>query len=295
MLVPFKMTKNAPLLILKQTITTPNDVVYHHHAFIEYTYVEEGNGIYILNGEEKPITKGDFIVTDFNYNHTYRPVDENGFKIINVCFYPQFLDETLIGQETFLHIIQNYHIKYKLPYLPKNISEFIFKDSDDTFKNIVNELYKEFVGKEDAYKEIIRSQIIKLTILFLRKLGSNTYNNYSEATTTILEYINTHFSENLQLKNICKNYNYSYSYICRKLKEDSGLNFLEHLHNIRIQHACRLISNTKLKMNEIAILVGFSQYNHFKRIFEGITNITPSDYRKKTQTQSEFNGFNKNA
>jgi len=55
----------------------------------------------------------------------------------------------------------------------------------------------------------------------------------------------------------------------------------EYIRNQRIQHAQRLLKETDTPITDIAYAVGFSDYNHFSRIFKQITGVSARLYRKK--------------
>lgn len=57
------------------------------------------------------------------------------------------------------------------------------------------------------------------------------------------------------------------------------MNFLTQL---RIDKAKELLENTDLKVYEICQMVGYSDTQHFSRMFEKLTGSKPRDFRKNT-------------
>lgn len=95
------------------------------------------------------------------------------------------------------------------------------------------------------------------------------------------------FSENFQkdinLENIAKQLNLSYSGFRRIFKEYTGFAPAHYLQEIRIQHAKELLTNTNLNIKEIAFECGFENPEYFFTVFKNKTGYTPIKYRNFTQ------------
>ena len=50
---------------------------------------------------------------------------------------------------------------------------------------------------------------------------------------------------------------------------------------LKIQKACQYIELTDMKLNEIAMRLGFEEQAYFSRVFTKVMGISPSSYRKK--------------
>lgn len=54
----------------------------------------------------------------------------------------------------------------------------------------------------------------------------------------------------------------------------------EAIHKIRIRHAAALLSEGPSVIDTIATQCGFDDIGYFRRVFKGLTGMTPSDYRR---------------
>ncbi len=95
-----------------------------------------------------------------------------------------------------------------------------------------------------------------------------------------LDYISSHFSDNISLQDVADNIKISKNYFCEIFKKETGITFIQYLTNLRIEKAKWYLENSNLKMNEISDAVGYSNYSYFSYIFKKNTGITLSDYRK---------------
>ena len=93
-----------------------------------------------------------------------------------------------------------------------------------------------------------------------------------------LDYINTHYMENITLQDVADDVGISESHLCRVLKKEAGESFVNILNKVRVQQAQKLLKKGELKVYEIAERVGFSNYAYFYQVFKKITGCSPKEY-----------------
>jgi len=71
----------------------------------------------------------------------------------------------------------------------------------------------------------------------------------------------------------------SKSTLHRKLKSLTGLSPGEFIRNIRLKHACGMLTNTTDPISEIAYAVGFNNPKYFSSSFKSEFEMTPREYR----------------
>ena len=123
----------------------------------------------------------------------------------------------------------------------------------------------------------------------------DSYDNYSlsgeagdEADTDynsgldnqILKYVNKNYEKpNLSLKDIADKFEINASNISRQFQQATGEHFRSYLMKLRINKACRLLTETENNVNTISQLSGYDNPDSFRRIFKQMTGQAPSDYR----------------
>lgn len=95
----------------------------------------------------------------------------------------------------------------------------------------------------------------------------------------ILQYINEHFREDISIPNISKMFNINANYISQLFKKEAGTTFTEYVTTLRLDYACKLLTDTDDPISEIAEKSGYDDYFYFSRIFKRVKGITPSAYR----------------
>ncbi|MDU0205797.1 helix-turn-helix domain-containing protein [Paenibacillus sp. MAH-36] len=96
----------------------------------------------------------------------------------------------------------------------------------------------------------------------------------------VLRVIHEQFAEDLSLDVLADQLNLSTSYLSTYIKEKTGANFMEHLHDRRVSNAKELLHSTDLNIQEISIQVGYRNISSFNRMFKNRTGSSPGEYRK---------------
>jgi len=95
----------------------------------------------------------------------------------------------------------------------------------------------------------------------------------------ILEYIRTNCQEKLSLRSIATRYYLNPAYLGRLFTQHTGVVFNEFLVDCRIELAQKYLKNNNYMIAEIAEKVGYTDADHFCRIFKLKTGVTPREYR----------------
>ncbi|MFS0724297.1 helix-turn-helix domain-containing protein [Paenibacillus sp. 1P07SE] len=96
----------------------------------------------------------------------------------------------------------------------------------------------------------------------------------------VKEYVNAHYNEQITLAELSARFFISPYYLSQFFKQKTGETYVNYLTRIRINKAQELLEKTDLKVYEICQLVGYSDGQHFARMFEKLTGCKPRDYRK---------------
>lgn len=55
---------------------------------------------------------------------------------------------------------------------------------------------------------------------------------------------------------------------------------IEHLQNVRIEHAKRLLEGGGLSVDDISVEAGYEDASFFRRLFKRRTGLSPGEYRR---------------
>jgi len=140
------------------------------------------------------------------------------------------------------------------------------------------------VYRMDTVHEITQSltDIAKKAIAYLEELEDRI----SPFIRRVIGYIHNHFADNIDLQNLAHEYKINAMYLGQCFKKETGETITNYVNRVRIEHAKRLLRETRMKTNEIAEQVGYVNVNYFPTIFKKLVGKTPSEYQKDAVAKS---------
>lgn len=96
----------------------------------------------------------------------------------------------------------------------------------------------------------------------------------------VLEYIQLHHGEDLQLDNAAKVMGLNKEYFCRLFKKSMGITHLQYIYQVRAAAVCRDLEYTDDPIGEIAERHGFHDSKTLNQYFKELYGCTPSEKRK---------------
>lgn len=123
---------------------------------------------------------------------------------------------------------------------------------------------------------------------YIARCLDSSAGNMRESTYTELAagLINKYYAEDISLQSIAGQINVHPSYLSRIFKQERGENFISYLTRVRIEKAKVYLSEGKMKVYEIADIVGYHNYTYFSKIFKKTVGVTPEEYREQHYTPS---------
>ena len=257
----------------------------HGHDFLEFSYIAQGIMEHEIDGHTSVLRAGDYFIVDYGTQHAYRSITAEPLVVVNLLFYPEFLDRTLAGRRRFEDVINSYLLRFSYKTLRSSPTGKTFHDENGHIRAAVEEVCEEYGRKEYGYIEFIRCRFVELLILTMRKIGrGKDAPGRSAQITEITEYVKEHYTQSIRLVDMARKYNYSISYLSRKFTAEIGMGFSEYVQRIRIEHSCRLLEQTDLRVSDIALLVGYENQKFFNKVFKTVLGITPREFRNSKKT-----------
>ena len=98
-------------------------------------------------------------------------------------------------------------------------------------------------------------------------------------TNSILEYIEAHYAENIEVNQLAQLNYTTASHIARTFKKNMGTSVIAYLHSVRIKKAVELLDASDMAIKEVALACGYENLNNFYKYFKQIMGMTPAEYR----------------
>lgn len=95
-------------------------------------------------------------------------------------------------------------------------------------------------------------------------------------------YINEHFCEDITAATICRVFEIGRSRVYKLSNQLYGCGISEHIRTLRIQQAKKMLTDhPHMRIADIALECGFTDYNYFITVFSSMAGISPGAYRKQ--------------
>jgi AraC-like DNA-binding protein len=174
-----------------------------------------------------------------------------------------------------------------------------------TAKNSINDRIESYNAGADGYLskpfelKVLQAKINSLIRNRKRKMDSFKHN--AEINISSLEYtsLDEKFLENavsiveehiavtdFNLDLLSSRLNMSKSSLYRKIKSLTGLSPVEFTKNIRLKHACQMLTDRAGNISDIAYAVGFADPKYFTSCFKAEFGLTPTEYIKKIKKEA---------
>ncbi len=224
-------------------------------------YIVSGRLTVRLDGVDAFATSGDFIIFPPNYKYFYKYTeDDEPLSYLWVhftgCATEQYLSE--LGMES-------------LPTLRHS--------GKDSLAKLYFERMFELYSSHGKLRELALSAVLLETLVELGRASGADQKEKSLSRS--LAYINSRYTEEIRIGELASLESLSPSRYHVIFKERMGMPPSEYIIELRLRHACGLISSTDMPISQVASLVGYDDQRFFCRIFKKKLGISPSEYRKK--------------
>lgn len=115
---------------------------------------------------------------------------------------------------------------------------------------------------------------------FMRNIYLHGQNRTNGTVAQIMDYLSEHFHEAITLDILSAQVGLSTFRISHLVKEQTGKTVLQHIHQLRVQEAQRLLEGSDMSCTDIAYESGFGDQSYFIKQFKKWMGITPARYRK---------------
>ena len=250
---------------------------WHYHPEIELVYVSNGEGKRQVGLHLSNYSDGDLVLIGSNVPHTgFTEYFDQERKEVVIQFKPEFLGNSIESVFEFKKIS-------KLLELSKQGLVF----HGETKKNIgISMLGLQYETNFQQLLTLIRileslASSDEFTILNKDDFSRSNSIIENERINKIFNYIKINYKDKVCLEEASNLICMTKPSFCRYFKKHTGKRFTEFLNEYRINNALKLLAQTEMDIKNICYECGFNNFSHFNRLFKKTLNLTPSEYRKK--------------
>lgn len=264
--------------------TDTPDSPMHWHYYSEILYITKGSVQVTCSNRETLLHQGDlcyFYPTQL-HSVTRDPSCMEGVNYAVIKFNIQTLNipKAYIQQlyDCFVH------------NLPEIDSCIVFHD-EEKIPSIVEEILSEYESNDLMHILAVQTGILSLLITLARRMKPSAQpirrqDDRNLSYYHILEYIDTHSSDSLEVQKLAEMCHMSYSHFAKVFREHYGLSCKEYIQYIRMNKAQDLLLNSEFDLDYIAQETGFYDCSHFIRQYRKWRGITPKQERMRNHSPS---------
>ncbi|WP_199616668.1 response regulator transcription factor [Paenibacillus alkalitolerans] len=153
---------------------------------------------------------------------------------------------------------------------------FLSADRDPKAK-LAEEL--EAVDRCRHIESLKASLFTRLDRLFPKHECTGDY--HSKAIAKAIEFIKTHYKDDISLTDAAAHVSMSRNYFCEQFKKHTGLTFIDFVTGVRMNAAKRLLQDQQCKIYEVAEQCGFNDVKHFSKQFRKVFGQSPKEFQGK--------------
>lgn len=286
----------SPLGVRRTERQLPRRGWFHRHEYVEILYVIEGSFDQFLLGDRYHFSKGSFVITDQNCEHSDY-IEAIDAAVLFLQVKASYMDELLRSypKTDELHRFLLYALYrqkreqsfLELAYNPQKPADS--KQGDMQVLRLLEQITREDLGRLPGYEHVLRGLLVRL----LQKLctdyssvrRSSSREGREKAFLYELErYIRLHDAD-ITVSELERVFHYRRNYFNLILKKHRGETFRKYLQNVRLDHALQLLKETMLPIKQVALAVGYENTSHFYHLFKERFGMPPQQAREKGQSE----------
>lgn len=249
----------------------------HTHDYVEIVYMCRGETNHIINDTPITLREGELLLLGQNTRQEILPAGESDIAV-NFIVQPEFFSGTLdfLGSEDTP--LREFVVRSLCGDSPSGYLHFKVAEVKPV-QNLVENLLWTLISDTPNRRSINQLTMGLLFVQLLNHTDKLTVGNREQdSIVNVLRYIEEHFSDG-SLTQIADQLHYDVAWLSREIKRRTGKTYTELLQEKRLSQAAWLLKNTRLKISDIGISVGYENLSYFHKIFASHFGTSPKAYR----------------
>lgn len=247
----------------------------HCHKDYELLFVARGQGKYVIDGVEYPLSDGTLmLIHPFEFHYvcpdSCRPYERfvvmfEKSDLIEQAGKLSFLDPTAEGHGNCVYFDEN------------GVTEPIRRAFDE-----IREIPELFDVHSEEARSMLKLTLSRILLLLSHSEPQTPAVQEENVIQRVMEYLNVHLTRDISLERIAQHFFISKYYLCHAFRNHTGVSVFTYVNTKRIAIAQRLLANGA-PATAVAYQVGFRNYSSFYRAF--CNQVGESPVRRRTKEE----------
>ncbi|MCQ6559763.1 AraC family transcriptional regulator [Paenibacillus mendelii] len=276
-----KVAYENPLLSLKVFQSQRNHdffINWHYHRELELLLVNEGMLDVYIEEEVHRLNAGDIAIIGAKQLHRDRSLGMPMNYIVLQFDLEQFFDHSTMPYMRFFSEEKS----------PLSQANYIFRENESArleAADCIRAIHKEVTFKQVGYELAVSMIIKKLLLLMIRSDSKKVLmegEDFDRARLrAVLDYVEDHLTDRIQVEEVCKMANMSYYYFVKFFKKAIGLSFTEYVNYRKIKWAERILLTKDMSVSAVGDHIGMPNMAHFYKMFKKYNDCSPKQFQKR--------------
>lgn len=148
------------------------------------------------------------------------------------------------------------------------------------FDELFNNLTKGFYNANYPYINLCFGHLLA-TFIYASRTSDDLMEEQNPGVSRSIQLMEQSLNKKLSLDDIAEEAGYSPSYLTTIFRKKTGYSPLSYFSHLKISKACEYLDFSKMKIKEIAFLMGYSDPYYFSKDFQKKMGLSPRNYRKR--------------
>lgn len=248
----------------------------HQHQEIQISIILNGEGDMVIGDTISRFKKDDIVIIGSNVPHLFRSDISSGIESHMLTL---FFTKESFGS-FFFDLIELRELDSFFNRINSGIQlESKIEEVKDLFLQLGEVSHLErFILFLTILNHISKAKTKPLSSFIYRKVYTD---DEGERMSNVMNHAISKFDQEITLDEIAGIANMTPNAFCRYFKQRTNKTFFQFLLEIRLEHACRLLSKHRdMTVSEISDSSGFKNISNFNRKFKQYKGTTPTSFRR---------------
>lgn len=256
-------------------ITPYFETPWHYHSEYELVLIIKGKGKRFVGNYVSDYEEGNLTFIGSNLPHLFRKnnADDTGGSLV-IHFRENFLGNEFVMAPEMQKIKLLFEKSKMGLHITGNTRDMMDRQMNDVLRlkgmdRLISLLQLLNILANSTEYELLSNPDV---------IGQNGKDN--DRLNKVFDYVILNFTENIQIEDVARIANMSYSGFSRYFKNRTKKTFSHFVNEIRIGHACKCLMENDVSISTVCFESGFNNLTHFNEQFKKIVKFTPHQFKK---------------